>query len=138
MQEIFDFFLSSITEPSFAKYSDEELDQVLKMYLRRSISKFTSIEPIEINYEDKTLSRKLTDLEIEVIIAGMLSAHLDQKLHKETLLTQAIIIKNYKSYSNANMILSLSALKKAADSNFYYLMNKYELNKMMGENNNGK
>lgn len=135
--DVFGLFLSKIT--TFEEYlnlSEEELNEEMKVLLRTSMAKFINKKDIILDYNSGTFNRQLSDLEIEIISLGMVSAWISPKINNIELLKQNLGSKDFTRYSQANHLKELKELKSGAEKDFLYWTNRYVLENFM--NNEGK
>jgi len=131
--EVFQFFLNMISEYSYLGFTEDELNEELTLHMKKSLANFVNKKNIIANYDMESFNRNLTDLEMNIISIGMLSSYLNQKLYASSLLKPNLASKDYKIFSNANLISQISQLKKETDSNFHYWCQRYSLQRFITE-----
>lgn len=131
--EVFDMFMSMITDYDFLKFTDNELYNELVMLLRKSMAKFRNFDG-KADYDMEEFTKQLTDTEMHIIALGMLSAHISPRINNSTLLKQSVSMKDYQIYSQQAHLTALIDLKNTLDRDFHYYMNVYKIDKMIQEN----
>lgn len=126
-EEVFDVFLSKITDYEILKLEEEEINEELEMVLRKAFSRFVTIKKCRLDKELKEFTRELTDLEINIIATFMLSEWLKPKIYAISLLKQSLSSKDYSMYSQANHLKELIDLKTVTDKDAHYWMNRYNI-----------
>ena len=130
--EVFDMFMSMITDYDFLKFTDNELYNELVMLLRKSMAKFRNFDG-KAEYDMEEFNKQLTDTEMHIIALGMLSAHISPRINNSTLLKQSVSMKDYQIYSQQAHLTALIDLKNTLDRDFHYYMNVYKIDKMIQE-----
>ena len=120
--EIYDSFLSRITDYELGKLIDEDFESDLENKLKNAFNEFSAnaTNSIEINYENKTLSNptniklngSLTHLEINCLVYWMLYTWISPYVKNEEVLKMGIASQDYEKLSRANM---LDKLKTTSD-----------------------
>ena len=131
--EVYDMFMTMITDYDLLKFEDDELTAELLMLLRRSMAKFRNFDG-KADYEIEEFSKQLTDTEMHIITLGMLSEHISPRINNSALLKQAVSMKDYQIYSQQAHLNTLMDLKIMLDKDFHYYMNLYKIDKLIKEN----
>lgn len=126
-QDVFDSFLASITSYEFLELNEEELTMELTMFMRKSLAKFITKKNIKADYDMEEFNRELTDIEIEIIVYGMIVEWLTPRVNSIELLKPSLSSKDYQIFSQANMLKELRESKLNAEKSFHYWMGRYNL-----------
>lgn len=126
-QDVFDSFLASITSYEFLELNEEELTMELTMLMRKSLAKFITKKNIKADYDMEEFNRELTDIEIEIIVYGMIVEWLSPRINNIELLKPSLSSKDYQIFSQANMLKELREMKLNAEKSFHYWMGRYNL-----------
>lgn len=125
-EEIYDFFLSKVTDYSFASFTDTELEEEFEKYLRSACTKFFSAkERLERDFTFKEFSNDLTDLEKEILSLLMVIEYLNPKIIATENMKQFLASKEYKIYSQANHLSKMIELRNQYRSEVQHLMTTY-------------
>ena len=117
-QEMYDFFLSGITDDMYMEMTEEDTQEVLEELL---ISAITSFEfphwsnPFILDLENKTFTEKLTLTEMKVIQCYMISEWIGYQLANVDLVRQKYSGSDFKFTSQASHIKQLTAMKQEYD-----------------------
>ncbi len=125
--DILTYFLASITDYSFLQMTEEDIETEITLLLRKSLANFFSKESMTYNETIGEFSRKLTDLELNIIINGMLFFYLDQRIYNISLIKQSLSTKDFAMYSQQQHLATLLRLKQETNREYHYLQNRYEL-----------
>lgn len=127
LTEVYDFFLSKVTDYSFIKLNETgDLEDVLFKHLRGSIVKFTSCtKDLSVDTSTQTFVSDLDDFEKEVLATLMALSYVSGKILNVKNMEQILSDKEYKIYSTANHLSQLLSLKKELQSEVSHLMTSY-------------
>lgn len=125
-EEVYQFFLSKVTDYSFVNFTENELEEEFEKYLRSASIKFFSAGTrLEKNLKFKEFERDLTDLEIEILSLLMVLEYLNPKIIATENMNQFLTTKEYKIYSQANHLSKMLELKNQIKSEVNHLMSQY-------------
>jgi len=125
-EEVYEFFLSKVTDYSFVNFTENELRLEFEKYLRSASIKFFSAGTrLEKNLTFKEFERDLTDLEIEILSLLMVLEYLNPKIIATENMKQFLATKEYKVYSQANHLSKMLELKNQIKSEVNHLMSQY-------------
>ena len=123
LSEIYESFLTSISDYTFINMSDKEIEEDLKLYFKRARDAFYKCkQPLDtvvgddgqeyFGYEEngETVEVKLSGLEKYILAHLMLVEYLKPQLLTSELLRPSMGDKGFKIYSQANHIRELSLL----------------------------
>lgn len=125
--DVFDFTISKLTDYSFFELTEDELTQEFTKKMRISLAKCITFKDIKADYDMEEFSRELSDLEIDIISNWMIVEYLNPKINSIEILKPRMASKDYQTFSQANHLKELSALRKEASSTAHYWMNRYPL-----------
>jgi hypothetical protein len=129
LTELYEIFLSKVSDYSFLKISEEELEDDLYGYLRTAKTKFYKCKSsLDIVTDETTGEQSFIDdlhpFELEVLATLMTVEYLKPQILSSEALKQTLSDKDFKIYSQANQLSQL---------NLTYKMFKSEANKLMTE-----
>lgn len=128
ISEIYESFLSKISDYSFLSLTEGELEQELFGYFKTAKTKFhrckSNLEVVDNEFGEQTFTVELKPFEIEVLSHLMLVEYLKPQVLSSEALKQSLSDKDFKIYSQANQIRELRLL---------YNTMKSESNKMITE-----
>lgn len=125
--EVYEMFLSKITDYDILKLDEDELNQEFKMLLKKALARFIYIKDVSVDYNFEQFSRELTGLEIDIISSYMVSAWISPKINSITLLRQSLSSKDFTMHSQANHLKELIELKDSAEKEAQYWASRYSL-----------
>lgn len=134
-QHIYERFLPKISDYSFIKMTDDEVEYQLEKYLKSSIVKFRYCQKLSDRNElDKLFNLDLTDEEQEILSILMCVEYLSPKILTDDLLRQTLSSKDYTLYSQANHIKEVRSIKDSfqREANSMMILYTYNKNKMSG------
>jgi hypothetical protein len=126
-EDVYDFFLSKVTDFSFANFTDDELEDELAQYLRSASVKFFSAGDVRLqkDFTFKEFTNDLTDLEKEILASLMIVEYLNPKIIATENMKQFLASKEYKIYSQANHLSKMIELRNQIKSEVNHLMTLY-------------
>lgn len=106
-------FLNKITDDLLLTMTDENLEKTIDMYRNSASVRFKQCNKfISQNDELRQYDSTFTDEEIEIVANLMVLEWLRQRINSIELLKQSMSTKDYKTFSNANLLDSLINLRK--------------------------
>ena len=124
IEELYEMFLSKITDYKFLTLIDEEIEDEMFKYFKSARAKFyrckNSLEVV-----DKTIQSKLTYYEIEVLVALMLVEYITPKLISGENMSQSLSDKDFKIYSQANQLREIRLLLNSMEAKAERMMTTY-------------
>lgn len=132
-EEIYDLFLSQITDYNLVKLEDDELDEELAKLLQKAIFDFRKAKNLKADFDDETFNRELSNLEKSIIINFMVYEWIKPQVFNIEVLRQRLSQTDFKIYSQANHLMELRALKEEVELDCEYLCKQYDLQGFLGE-----
>ena len=126
-EDVYQYFLSKISDYAFLKMSDEDLKDMLYTYLKTAINQFEA-SVIDLSQRDDLLEEFEADLpekEIDILAGLMMVAYLKSRLLTSENYKLAMADSDYKIYSQANHIKELTSLYKEMRKEMDVLVTKY-------------
>lgn len=112
--DVFERFLSKITNYSFLTISKEELEATLMDYLRSAIANFhkckKSLNIVDDENGEKVFEEELTPYEQEILAMYMIIEYLRPRIVTDEIIEQSLSDKDFKIYSQANQLRELNLL----------------------------
>jgi hypothetical protein len=125
-EEAYVFFLSKVTDYSFIKITENELEEEFEKYLRSATVKFFSAsDRLDKDLINKEFKNDLTDLELEILALLMVVEYLNPKIIATQNMEQFLASKEYKIYSQANHLSKMIELKNHIRYEVNHLMSQY-------------
>ena len=125
--DVYEYFLSKISDYSFLSLSDEDIEEELLPFLRTAISRFDVCKQ-DLTLRDDQMGAfevDLTDMELEILSSLMLVAYLKPKVVSSDTFKLAMSDADYKIYSQANHIKEMLSLYKEMRTEVDKLITKY-------------
>lgn len=134
-KEIYDSFLSKISDYSFLNLTEEEMEEQLERYLLSSIPRFRNARTDLSKDESlKRFNNQLTDFEIEILATIMIAQYLRPQIVSSKIHKQAMTDKEFRFYSQANHLKELLELYKTMEKESEKLMRDYSFMKLGDKN----
>lgn len=117
LTDIYKLFLSKINSYSLNSLDDEDLEEILEMYLKSAIPKFKfCVQSLNYSYNETSdkyeFECTLTNEEKLILSLFMVQEWYNPILNKESLLKEKFGNKDYQLFSSANLIKELKDIKK--------------------------
>lgn len=125
--DVYDYFLSMITEHDFLNFTDEELEAEFETKLKMALSKLPALGDIEMNPDMGGFSRPLTEQEKSLLAQAMLVEWLSQKVFNVQHMRNHMASKDFTIFSNANHLKEMISLREYADKELHYQLGQYTL-----------
>jgi hypothetical protein len=125
--EIYEFFLSKISDYSFLNLTDEELEDDLRIYLKTAIADF-DICKSDLSDRDETIKQfqeDLTDKEKDILARLMVVSYLKPRVVTSENYRLSMSDSDYKTYSQANHIKEIMKIYNGMRSEVDKLIVKY-------------
>ncbi|GIN66342.1 hypothetical protein J41TS2_17630 [Bacillus sonorensis] len=103
LAEVYDSFLSKITDYRLFKMTEEEIKENLFGYFKSAKAKFYKCKK-DLTVIDEVIQSDLSDIEIEILVSLMLVEHIKPQLLSSENLKQSLSDKDFKIYSQANQL----------------------------------
>lgn len=133
LQDVYDSFLSKITDYDYLKLSEEDLNEELAMKLKSAIAKFIIADDIKINEMTEQFNRELSYLEIEILAYGMVLSWVEPLVNNVETMKQRLSSKDFSVYSQAKHLAELNEVRIRANKEFNYWINRYSSSKALKE-----
>lgn len=133
LQDVYDSFLSKITDYDYLKLSEDDLNEELAMKLKSAIAKFIIADDIQINEITEQFNRELSYLEIEILSYGMVLAWVEPLVNNVETMKQRLSSKDFSVYSQAKHLAELNTVRIRANKEFNYWINRYSSSKLLKE-----
>lgn len=135
-EEVYDVFLSKVTDPHFINREIEDVEEDCRRFMSRAIAKFTSSKQdlSDRDEQEGSFNIKLTDLEKEILGSMMMIEWLSPQVYNILNTKQFLGDKDYAFYSQANHIDKLIDLKEQAEDDVNRLFIEYNIDGLEGLN----
>ena len=101
--EVYGYFLNSITDYTYLELQPDDLENELLMLLQKALGKLRRIK-FDINLDNKTFKSILTSREINIISLAMVIEYIRPKIVSVEIMKQRLNIKDWQMFSNIWMI----------------------------------
>jgi hypothetical protein len=130
--EVYNVFLSKVTDYSFLNLSQLELEDELETYLKTACTKFKVCKnDLKNRNEDtKEFNNTLSDEEINILSTLMVVSYLSPMVLDTKLLKQHMGDKDFKIYSQSSHLKQIMSLRQDILSEVNYLIKDYTFNDM--------
>lgn len=125
--EVYQRFLSQITEYDFLELEQEELEEELELKLELALSKAHQIKELALDKTTQTFTRPLTSLEVTILSQGMLVEWLSTKVFNVQNMRNHMSSKDFTIFSNANHLKELTSLHNYAIKQLDYQLGQLAL-----------
>lgn len=123
LSNVYDVFLSKISDYTFLNLSQTEIESDLYGYLQSAIAKFHRCKN-DLTIQTDSFLSTLTPLEIEILVTLMIAEYMKPQILSSEILKQSLSDKDFKIYSQANQLKEL---------NLTYRMFRTEAQKLITE-----
>lgn len=128
ISEIYDNFLSNVSDYTFLEMTDDEIDEHLFTYFKSAKTKFykckSNLTLVEDAFGEKWFTTELHPMEIEILTALMHVQYMKAQVMATEVIKQSLSDKSFRIYSQANQLREL---------NITYRMLRTEAKKMITE-----
>lgn len=147
LSEVYDFFLSSITDYTLLKDDPKIIEDDLFTYFRKarakfhkckqklSVTKYENEKCFGYKESEDMVYVKLTDYEISILAHLMLSEYLKTIVMSTEVLKQSLSDKDFRIYSQANQLRELNLLYRLVQKECSKMITEYSY---MGMTDNDK
>lgn len=131
-QEVYDIFLSKITDFDYLNLVESDLQEELLQKLKSATATFFGSD-IRLNIDMEIFNKELDGIEQEILAYGILYEWLSPTVFSIENTKQYINSSDWKIYSQANHLDELRLLLKDVEKKRDYLMRRYKLEKKKKE-----
>lgn len=131
-QEVYDIFLSKITDFDYLSILESDLQEELLQKLKSAYATFFGSD-IKLDLDMETFNKELEYIEKEILAYGILYEWLSPTVFNIENTKQYINSSDWKTYSQAKHLDELRLLLKDVEKKKDYLMKKYKLEKKKKE-----
>jgi hypothetical protein len=114
LHDIYEAFLSKISDYTYLNLSQTEIEEDLYGYLKSAIAKFYRCKnDLTIQTDgsgQKVFASTLTPFEIEILVTLMIVEYLKPQILSSEILKQSLSDKDFRIYSQANQLRELNLL----------------------------
>jgi hypothetical protein len=127
--EVYDFFLSKVTDYSFIDLNNNgDLDDILFNHLRSAIVRFTNCnQDLTVDITSQQFNVDLTMHEMEILSQAMVLSYVSGKILTVKNMEQMLSEREYRNYSQANHLKEMLSLKSNIQLEVSELLNSYSL-----------
>ncbi len=124
--EIYERFLSMITEYEFIHLDEEDFEHEIELKLEVALSKLFQLEMV-MDRENKTFDRELTPLEKTILAHALLVEWITQRVYDVQNMRNHMASKDFTIFSTANHLSEMMNLHSYANKELLYLLGQYTL-----------
>ena len=129
--DVYDCFLSLITDHTFLSFTEEELELELETKLRSALSKIPSLDHLQMNPHTQSFMNELSAMELTILAHAMLVEWLSQRVYNVQNMRNHMASKDFTIFSNANHLKEMMNLQTYAQKEVHYLIGQYNLAHLM-------
>lgn len=122
-QEVYDVFLSKITDYDYLEFTEEDLKLELNQKLKSACAKIV-YKDFSLDMVNECFSRELSDLEQEIVACWLVYEWINPRINNIEVLKQRLSNKDFQMYSQANHLKELRQLRKDIKKEASYLTNR--------------
>lgn len=133
--DVVNAFLSKITEFELVQLSEDERDNVVSGYMKRTIASFNRICEYDLSTMDddlKTFSVEIDDADVDEILdivsEGMIVQWLKPYTYKQELLENVLNTSDYSTYSPAELLMRVGNAYTKAQNDYTQMVREYSYN----------
>lgn len=124
LSELYDIFLSKITDYRLLAMTEEEIQDDLFVYFKSARAKFYRCKK-NLSVIDSEIQDELTYFEIEILVSLMLVEHITPQLLSSENLKQSLSDKDFKIYSQANQLREIRLLLEGIERKANKMITEY-------------
>lgn len=128
--DVYERFLSLITEYDFIELDEDELEAELEVKLEMALSKLFQLE-ITMNASTQSFHQELTALEKTILAHALLSEWLSQRVFDVQNMRNHMASTDFKIFSTANHLSEMINLHSYANKELSYLLGQYTLSQAL-------
>lgn len=129
LSEVYDSFLSKITDYALLTLTDDEIEEDLYRYFKSARTKFyrckSDLTPIKNDLDELYFPLGLHPFEVEILATLMLVEHITPTLNSSEVVKQSLSDKDFKVYSQANQLRELRLLRRELKSEANKMITEY-------------
>ena len=130
--EVYGYFLNSITDYTYLELQPDDLENELLMLLQKALGKLRRIK-FDIDLDNKTFQSVLTSREINIIALAMVLEYIRPKIVSVEIMKQRLNMKDWQMYSNSQHLKELQSILNGIEKEFSYELQLYSLDKYMDD-----
>lgn len=124
LQELYDIFLSKITDYRLLSMTDAEIKSDLHGYFKSARARFYRCKN-DLSDDGVLINSDLTYFEIEILVSHMLVGHITPQLLSSENLKQSLSDKDFKIYSQANQLREIRLLLEGLERKASKMITEY-------------
>ena len=128
--EIYERFLSLITEYDFFEMDEVEFEAELEVKLEMALSKHIQLE-LEMDANTQSFTTTLTTLEKTILAHALLTEWLSQRVFDVQNMRNHLASSDFRVFSSANHLKEMVSLHQYAIKETDYLLGQYTLSKAL-------
>lgn len=125
-EDVVNMFLSSISEIQYLNYKEEELFEELGIKVKMVIAKARVFDNLFFNQNKGDFNRKVSDMEATILTHGLIIEWLSPKIYSFELFENQMSSKDFTTFSNANRLSEMRALRLDSQTEFNNLINDFD------------
>lgn len=128
--DIYERFLSMITEYDFIELEEDEFEAELEVKLEMALSKLLQMD-VTMDTTLQVFSRELTILEKTILAHGLLVEWISQRVFDVQNMRNHMASSDFKIFSTANHLSEMMNLHTYANRELTYLLGQYTLSQAL-------
>lgn len=130
--EVYGYFLNSITDYTYLELQPDDLENELLMLLQKALGRLRRIK-FDIDLDNKTFKNILTSREINIISLAMVIEYIRPKIVSVEIMKPRLNIKDWQMYSESQHLKELQSILTGTEKEFSYELQLYSLDKYMDD-----
>lgn len=130
--EVYGYFLNSITDYTYLELQPDDLENELLMLLQKALGRLRRIK-FDIDLDNKTFKNILTSREINIISLAMVIEYIRPKIVSVEIMKPRLNIKDWQMYSESQHLKELQSVLTGAEKGFSYELQLYSLDKYIDD-----
>ena len=130
--EVYGYFLNSITDYTYLELQTDDLENELLMLLQKALGKLRRIK-FDIDLDNKAFKSVLTNREINIISLAMVIEYIRPKVISVEVMKPRLNMKDWQMYSENQHLKELQSILTGTEKEFSYELQLYSLDKYMDD-----
>ena len=126
--EVYGYFLNSITDYTYLELQTDDLENELLMLLQKALGKLRRIK-FDIDLDNKAFKSVLTNREINIISLAMVIEYIRPKVISVEVMKPRLNMKDWQMYSENQHLKELQSILTKTEKGFSYELQLYSLDK---------
>ena len=130
--EVYGYFLNSITDYTYLELQPDDLENELLMLLQKALGRLRRIK-FDIDLDNKTFKSILTSREINIISLAMVIEYIRPKIVSVEMMRPRLNTKDWQMFSSNQHLKELQSILTGTEKEFSYELQLYSLDKYIDD-----